>query len=53
MVFRPELNLDYLNEKPQRINWQIVAGPEVHSIQMHDVVYDDYDFKIRQLEISG
>lgn len=39
--------LDYLNNPPKRIDYHIIAGPPVHPIQRYDLVYDDYDLKIR------
>lgn len=42
-------NLDYLSLKPKRINWQAIAGPKAHPIQLYDLVYDEVDFKIRKL----
>lgn len=49
MVFRPKEGFDYLLNKPKRINWKIVAGEELSKIQMYDLVFDDYDLKIRQI----
>lgn len=37
--------------KPRKIKWKIVAGPEVHPIQMYDIVFDQLDYKQRQLDI--
>lgn len=37
--------------KPHRINWKVVAGGKLHEIQMYDVVFDQLDYKIRQLDI--
>lgn len=51
MPFKPKMNLDYLNEKPVRIRYRIIAGEGLHSIQMSDLVFDEYDYKIRQIEI--
>lgn len=42
-------DLDYLYQKPKIIAWKVVAGPELNYCQMHDVVFDEYDYKIRQL----
>jgi hypothetical protein len=42
--------LEYLNNKPRRIFWKHVVGPDLTEIQESDLVYDAYDFKIRQLE---
>lgn len=49
MAFRPKMELDYLNEKPVKINYRVIAGGELHPVQMYDLVFDDYDYKIRQL----
>jgi len=32
---------------PKQIFWKKVAGPELDPIQMYDIVYDEYDLKIR------
>lgn len=45
------MNLDYLKEKPKVIRWEVVAGPELGFIQTYDVVYDEYDYRIRQIGI--
>lgn len=42
-------NLSYLQNKPKIINWEIIAGPDLHPLQMYDVVYDKVDMKIRGL----
>ena len=38
---------------PKTIWWEVVApkGAELSMMQDHDVVFDDYDMKIRQLPI--
>lgn len=41
--------LDYLKNKPKRINWVIFAGEELHPLQMYDLVFDEVDMKIRKL----
>lgn len=45
-------NLDYLNNTPEYIQYQVVAGPteNLHSINLRDIVFDDFDWKIRQME---
>lgn len=45
-------NLDYLNNKPQYIQYEVIAGQteNLHPINLCDVVFDDYDWKIRQME---
>lgn len=43
--------LEYLNNKPKRIDYQIIAGPPVPPIQRYDLVFDDYDLKIRGIGI--
>lgn len=42
-------SLDYLQNKPKIINWEIIAGGGLHPLQMYDVVYDKVDMKIRGL----
>lgn len=44
-------NLDYLTNKPKRLKWKIVAGNEygLDYYQTYDLIYDDYDLKIRKL----
>jgi hypothetical protein len=32
---------------PKRLYFKKVAGPDVHPIQMYDVVFDEMDMKIR------
>lgn len=46
---RPK-ELEYLYSKPKKIRWKWVAGPELLEAQEYDLVYDAYDFKIRQLQ---
>lgn len=41
--------LDYLKNKPKRINWVVFAGEELHPLQMYDLVFDEVDMKIRKL----
>ena len=45
-------DLDYLYNKPKIIVWRVVVGPELDYCQMHDIVYDEYDYKIRQLSFK-
>lgn len=45
-------NLDYLYNKPKVIVWRIVAGPELDYCQMHDLVFDEYDYNMRQLSFK-
>ena len=42
-------DLQYLYNKPKIIVWKRVVGPELDYCQMHDLVFDEYDYKIRQL----
>lgn len=51
MPFKPVMSLDYLFNQPTRINWKIVAGGDLHPIQMYDLVFDEYDYKIRKMEM--
>jgi len=46
---KQNIDLNYLYNKPKVISWKRVAGPELNYCQMHDLVYDEYDYKIRQL----
>jgi len=39
----------YLENKPKYVDWKVVAGGKISSIQTYDVVFDDYDLKIRQI----
>lgn len=32
--------------------WTYVAGPELEDCQMHDLVFDEYDYNIRGLKYS-
>jgi hypothetical protein len=41
--------LNYLGLKPKKVNWRVVAGPRVSYIQSYDLVFDEFDCKIRQL----
>ena len=43
---RPK-ELDYLYLKPRRIWWKHIVGPKLTELQESDLVYDEYDFKIR------
>jgi hypothetical protein len=45
--------LAYLNQKPERVKWKIVAGPpgaKLSVLQESDLVYDKHDRRIRQLD---
>lgn len=44
-------DLTYLNNKPYTIWWKVIAGdPRTISVlQDHDLIFDDYDLKIRKL----
>lgn len=44
-------SLAYLAAKPKIINWKVISpvGVRLSSLQDHDVVFDDYDLKIRKL----
>lgn len=42
--------LDYLKNKPKRINWVVVAGNrQLSYYESYDLVFDEYDLKIRNL----
>ncbi len=46
--------LAYLNQKPERVKWKIVAGPpgaKLSVLQESDLVYDKHDRRIRQLDV--
>ena len=50
MPFLPRIDTRYVEMKPRRINWKVIAGnDDLSEIQRHDVVFDNYDLKIRQL----
>jgi hypothetical protein len=42
-------DLAYLYQKPKVIAWKRIVGPELDYCQMHDLVFDNYDYQIRQL----
>jgi hypothetical protein len=47
-------NLNYLQNKPERIWWEIVAGPpgaKLSILQEYDLIFDDIDLRIRKLEV--
>lgn len=50
MTFKPKVVTNYLLNKPKKINWKVIAGPELSAIQQYDLVFDDYDLKIRGLK---
>lgn len=42
----------YLELKPYKIWWNIIAGPpgyKLDILQEYDLIFDDYDLKIRKL----
>ena len=43
--------LAYLANKPKTIWWKVIApeGARIPPIQRYDLIYDDYDLKIRKL----
>lgn len=45
------LNLSYLMGKPKKIKWKVIAGDEysLDYYQTYDLIFDDYDLKIRKL----
>ena len=46
-------DLQYLENKPKKINYKIIAGPpgaKLSSLQDHDLIYDAQDLKIRKLD---
>lgn len=42
--------LEYLNYKPRRIFWKVIAGPPLTEAQESDLVFDANDFKIRDIQ---
>ena len=44
-------NLNYLMNKPTKIWWKVIApkGAKLSQLQEYDLVFDDYDLKIRKL----
>lgn len=44
--------LDYLYNKPTTIYWNVIApkGYRLSVLEDHDLIYDDYDLKIRKLK---
>jgi len=41
-------DLEYLQKKPKVIRWEVVAGnPYLSPTERYDVIFDDYDMKIR------
>ena len=35
---------------PRKIFWKHIAGPKLTEIQKYDIVYDNYDLKIRKIK---
>ena len=52
MTFKTKNALNYIYNTPKTIRWRVIAGGELSEIQSYDLVYDNYDLKIRQLEIK-
>lgn len=49
---RIPVGLNYLNNTPQKVWWEIVAGPpgaKLSILQEYDLIFDDYDRRIRKL----
>jgi hypothetical protein len=46
--------LDYLNNKPEIVWWDVVApiGARLSVLQDHDLIYDEYDRRIRKLPLE-
>lgn len=44
-------NLNYLQNKPWKIWWKAVApaGAKLSQLQEYDLIFDDYDLKIRKI----
>lgn len=52
MRLNKKYDLGYLNDEKHTIYWKIIAGPpgaKLSVLQDHDVVFDDYDMKIRKI----
>jgi len=44
-------DLKYLDVKPRRVNWKVVAGcRELSFYESYDLIFDKHDLKIRQLD---
>lgn len=45
-------NLQYLYKKPKTIWWEVIApkGAKLTVLQDHDLVFDQYDYKMRRIE---
>lgn len=43
-------DLDYLHRRPIKVKYVVIAGEELHPVQMYDLVFDETDLKIRQLD---
>lgn len=42
-------DLKYLKNKPRVLRWKVIAGYNLSTLQRLDLIYDDYDLKIRKL----
>lgn len=42
--------LNYLRKPPIMLRYVVVAGPKVEDIQLRDVIFDEYDLRIRKLD---
>ena len=44
-------NLDYLRSRPMKLKWKVIAGDEysLDYYQTYDLVFDEYDLKIRKI----
>jgi len=52
MRLNKKYDLGYLYGEKQVIWWRIIAGPpgaKLSILQDHDLIFDDYDLKIRKL----
>lgn len=45
-------NLNYLANKPKRLKWKVIAGDgySLDYYQSYDLIFDEYDLKIRKLD---
>jgi hypothetical protein len=50
-----EPSLEYLNNKPLKLKWKVIAGPpgvELSKYQEYDLIYDKRDLEIRKLDTT-
>ncbi len=53
MLEKTHKQLDYLHNKPKRINWKVIAGMrKLSHYEAYDLIYDEYDLRIRKMDTS-